>query len=1353
MSAHQDKSSAVDEQATSTPSQTGTQGSPGAAPATGRKARKARKPAHKPFQFDDLHKEELKTISGTDDGVVLKNLRESSWGLALSGGGIRSATFSLGVLQVLAREGLLKGFHYLSTVSGGGYTGAMLQNLIARHGIDHSMTALDAQVDNDRELGENKLKANRPVRHLREYSNYLSPKTGLLSGDTLALIATYLRNLLLVQIQLVAFMIFLGCLPFILYLFKGWVLGEGSASLVVTAGVLAMVASMLLGLVSWHDRRAQRHSGTNDQTWTRSLATVIVLMLVTASFVAAVGLAKMQAFAEFPGVCGLVGAASGSERCHIVSFGSWITAAYAGVWLLWYGVMAGRWLLDRWWWRRYRPTDAILRHSLRYWVGTVIAALVGGLLLALLFSLSLGMESRSGWLKTVLLTPLIFAVVGTTASIHLGLVGAAMTELQREVWSRVGGRTMAFIVLGVCASIGLLIFGPWGMTELMQHSKSNPTGENQEMIRSGWLGVIVWAVTSLAGVITAYKQLNVGDGLTARVASLLVRVAPWIFILGLWVMIGMLVQWFASLAGWGQLPFVGEHADLDAYLLALSAEIQGAPAAIFIVAGAALSIWLVFSYFINANACSMNAFYKNRLVRCYLGAGHAHRLPELITGFDPDDDCLLSTLVPPPGSKQPRPLYPLMGGALNLVRASDLDWQNRKAGSFLMSPRFCGHVPPPGREQQQVVGDINEHSNSSTAWRSQRLAEKHPPIKAEDKFRQRSQLERETQQRLTHSISLGQAMAISGAAVNSNMGRLSTPAITFLLTLFDARLGWWLNNHNTQHFQPYPGVSGFSGLMLILEMLGLTHGQGKLVHVSDGGHFENLGLYELIRRRTHFILCVDAGADPKREFFDLGNAVHKCRVDFGVDISIDVNDLVPDSESRRSSTCVAIGRIDYNQPNVPEGLLLYIKPGLCGDEPADVMNYSRTQMDFPHQPTTDQFFDEAQIESYRRLGVHIAESTLAPVIERVLESSETFAKERLSPRSKDDFIEQLQRFWLKPLSETGPAFSQHGARMAELFSVLREDDRMQTLDAQLYPGWKSIATDLNLAEVRQADPGIDLHTRLPDPVEFRASFFFCQELIQLMELVYLDMNLETTWDHPDNRRWINTFKHWTWVPMFRLTWVLSAQTYGARFVSFCETRLDAPRLVPSLKLDTVRIRDQQHLEEQAASLYQQGRINFAERGILQSAAMKKSGPIDVVYLLQYDWGRDTQMSVQASRAGQATATPSQPQPSGTGTATDASPNQRIRLSNLTLGIAAVSGDTLVLFRIQDHLRRLGLGTRFMQLLISVNGARHVKVLPDHYGRIGVISATEAKQARQAIERMLKHQRLRQRLASRASNRK
>ncbi|MBP6797797.1 MAG: patatin-like phospholipase family protein, partial [Luteimonas sp.] len=163
-----------------------------------------------PPDVDAVRAAELRRVLGDtlrDDPASVE-----AWGLALSGGGIRSATFGLGVLQALARNGLLGCFHYQSTVSGGGYIGAFLQALVRRRGFAAAFRTL-APGNGDDTAAAGDAPGTQSIRHLREYSNYLSPRKSPFSGDALGMAGTYVRNVLLVQVQLCALILALSLLP------------------------------------------------------------------------------------------------------------------------------------------------------------------------------------------------------------------------------------------------------------------------------------------------------------------------------------------------------------------------------------------------------------------------------------------------------------------------------------------------------------------------------------------------------------------------------------------------------------------------------------------------------------------------------------------------------------------------------------------------------------------------------------------------------------------------------------------------------------------------------------------------------------------------------------------------------------------------------------------------------------------------------------------------------------------------------------------------------------------------------------------------------------------------------------
>ena len=170
---------------------------------------------------------------------------------------------------------------------------------------------------------------------------------------------------------------------------------------------------------------------------------------------------------------------------------------------------------------------------------------------------------------------------------------------------------------------------------------------------------------------------------------------------------------------------------------------------------------------------------------------------------------------------------------------------------------------------------------------------------------------------------------------------------------------------------------------IVDEALGLTNDRSPYVYLSDGGHFENLGLYEMVLRRCHFIVVSDAGQDPECSFADLGEAVRKIRVDFGIPIDFDQMNIYPrsqiDGAKERGHNC-AIGRIRYSAVDgstAPDGIIVYIKPACYGDEPRDIYEYFKRSQTFPHESTADQFFSESQFESYRMLGAYTMEKLCA----------------------------------------------------------------------------------------------------------------------------------------------------------------------------------------------------------------------------------------------------------------------------------------------------------------------------------------------------------------------------------------
>jgi len=251
------------------------------------------------------------------------------------------------------------------------------------------------------------------------------------------------------------------------------------------------------------------------------------------------------------------------------------------------------------------------------------------------------------------------------------------------------------------------------------------------------------------------------------------------------------------------------------------------------------------------------------------------------------------------------------------------------------------------------------------------------------------------------------------------------------------RLGWWLGNPGEKGARTYPKDGPGNAIKpFITEMFGLTTDESEYVYLSDGGHFENLALYEMIRRRCRCIVISDAGCDPDYGFEDLGNAVRKIAIDLGVYVSF--SKLYGLQTRSKDKTVIqgayyAIGEIDYRtapeyspdpdqgkdvktkldskRDAVENGYILYVKPGYHGTESAGIVAYAAANAAFPHETTGDQFFSESQFESYRTLGFEIMDGILRSGRERFdLRQNATRAPGTASkPPTLCDLVKELAR--------------------------------------------------------------------------------------------------------------------------------------------------------------------------------------------------------------------------------------------------------------------------------------------------------------------------------------------------------
>lgn len=358
---------------------------------------------------------------------------------------------------------------------------------------------------------------------------------------------------------------------------------------------------------------------------------------------------------------------------------------------------------------------------------------------------------------------------------------------------------------------------------------------------------------------------------------------------------------------------------------------------------AAAGVMLMFSFllgwFTNLNYVTLHRYYRDRLMEAFM--------PDMDRVRDNQASAALSAeparLSAMCAESEPRGPYHLINCNLILTGTADKTRKTRGGDSFLLSPLYCG--------------------SNATGWLP-------------------------TKDFHSDEITLPTAMAISGAAANPNAGSGGTgitrnPIVSIVMSMLNVRLGYWVPNPNpakaSQKIRPNHFNPGLTDLIDYQR-----NENSKILRLSDGGHFDNLGLYELIRRRVEFIVCCDAGADPDYAFGDLTNAIARAEQDFGAVIKFEDPELallmpsgVLDFPRRSpfSRRAHARARITYADGSI--GTLIYLTTVIIRELRLQLLGYMGANPAFPDETTADQFFDEAQFEAYRELGFAVADRMLA----------------------------------------------------------------------------------------------------------------------------------------------------------------------------------------------------------------------------------------------------------------------------------------------------------------------------------------------------------------------------------------
>lgn len=880
--------------------------------------------------------------------------------LCLSGGGIRSASFGLGVLQGLARWKLLRRFDYLSTVSGGGYLGGWLTAWMTHAGPEHVYEALARAPKAALEPEP------APIRHLRSYSNYLSPRLGLFSVDTWTLGATYIRNVLL------NWLVLLPPIAAALLIPRLWlsIAQTAPADWIwvarpnVLLGIL-LVIGVLLGSIAVayaHGNRPDKHL-PGDANARRARGTQLTFvqlclapLVLSALFLTVTwelwwqwqGAPDAPALAAAPDVNATVFAIVGAAL-HAIGWG---IAAVVGV--------VGGYRRSMGWPKRIALGAAEV----------VVIIVTGALAGWLAYQIALALEQvppamGQARFYVIVAVPAFLGLILLGGQLFLGILSRWTKDPEREWGARFNAWIFMVMVIWLAMSLIVLV---------------GPSLVDEAYRRIALLGV--GAVSGVATILlggsakTPGKQSRRTDNAPARegVAAALrkygLTLAAPIFALSILIALSALGALLLRLACLVQPQ--GCHGDITP-LGALATAESAVPLTVLVVGVGLIGVGLAAGGLIDTNKFSLHAMYRARLIRAFLGASRAaeERAPNRFTGFDENDELYMPELWPsveaivpgvaqaPNGSARP-PLH-VTNLTLNLVAGDNPAWQERKAESFTVTPLHAGSLfvgyrrtsPPQPHQAIRMYGGDN-------------------------------------------AISLGTAITISGAAASPNAGYHSSSVVTFLMTLFNARLGWWLGNPGPRGDKTYHRMAPrLTVRSIFAELFGLTNDRSPYVYLSDGGHFDNLGLYEMVLRRNRFIVVSDASGDPMCSFEDLGNAVRKIRIDLGIPIEFPRELAIyprTREDKRDTGRYWAIGRIRYsvvdrkgpesehNKDEDFDGILVYIKPAFYGlKEPRDVYNYAKVNIAFPHESTTDQFFSESQFESYRALGAYIVDQVCQQV--------------------------------------------------------------------------------------------------------------------------------------------------------------------------------------------------------------------------------------------------------------------------------------------------------------------------------------------------------------------------------------
>lgn len=848
---------------------------------------------------------------------IPETLPHDTVGLALSGGGIRSATFALGLLQALAKKNRIRDIDLLSTVSGGGFTGAFLGRLFTRPSVTSPPPGKPAAVDpSGRVQDVLRNNSSSPLWWLRTHANYIFAAG---SDDVIRNLAAFWRNIFTMHL-IVAAVLFVGF------------------------GLAALIP-----LPPWTSAPLEPVAGITWSRWWILPVAVLVVALLPATL--GYWLApKSNSYRPYPPW----------------SLIAWLVVMTGAVCLL---------LLPR-------------------------GRIFGGVVLVLALSWIWQEVARWG--------------SNSEARRHqnsklLPVNGASGTMVRNRLTRALGSTLVVF---------GLAVL--WFVLDTLAQSVAN-TGV--AMTLTGLMVILAPILPVLRNLGTRALQVS---GRASHLFSP-VRVAKMASIplaLFLLFVLDVLTHTLVNQSpGWGWLLVV----------LALAFSLAVARAFEFL------------------NRSSLHTSYAARLTRTFLGASNEERV------YSPSSNASKNIQLSHPNDDTPFHAYHPEdnGGPLHLINvcvndtvdfASDRQIRDRKALSMCLGPhgvtvgrRYYAEWAPPDelprwQRRRRWWEGIDYEDRLPPALRAKTALKASPLPGDPDAYHVLGSRTSTTAE--VEPLSLGRWMAISGAAFTTGLGRDTSLGLSLLLGLANVRLGYWWDTgiKAAERRGRFPlslwrrikrlPVTAFPMQSLLLsEWNGRFHGAARWFwYLSDGGHFDVTGLYELLRRRVRFMIVSDAGRDPNYRWDDLSRLTRLARIDFGARIQWIEPDpqkdgwealggeppefirdwICPDAirsirdigrNTRGQSAHAALARVTFDSdetsrdsggvaspPNRPREdetcWLLMVKPSLSSVTLPDIRTYAELHEPFPQQSTYDQCYDEDQWESYRALGQQIGDSVL-----------------------------------------------------------------------------------------------------------------------------------------------------------------------------------------------------------------------------------------------------------------------------------------------------------------------------------------------------------------------------------------